>query len=79
MTQDKYLIALAAVAGVAMFLVGVYAMEYSSDEDEENDENMSGDTVEITSTMQNGLAVMWNDEPTSSGVPFMQKAMFNLR
>ena len=55
--KEKYLIVLAAVAGVALFLVGVYVMEFSHN-DEEDD---SGDMIETAFTISDVPAAVGDE------------------
>ncbi|MDR2698278.1 MAG: hypothetical protein LBB30_01185 [Candidatus Methanoplasma sp.] len=67
MAKDIYLIALAVAAGAALFFVGVYALEDSSDDREDRE---ADGTVKITLTIQAGLEVRYNGELLASEVPF---------
>lgn len=68
MAQGKYLMALAVVASISLFMVGFYAMEYGSDKDDKPGEG--DDMVTITFTFPEELEVRANLKDIQSGVPF---------
>lgn len=73
MVKGKYLMALAVIAGLALFFVGAYEMD-SKDKDAEE----SNETIDVTLTIQKNLIVTVNGVKIASGVTFQTKGDVDL-
>ncbi len=66
--KGKYMIALAVIAGFALFFVGVYAMEFKDKGTDETNE-----FTDVTLTIQDDLIVTVGDIQLKSGIKFQTK------